>query len=162
MTIRILIAVLFSTLIFNGCNCTKEVDCADQPIFPAFIGFAPSEIDTFVVRKYQQNTNYQSLVDTFLIKSSDGYITSNDTTKVLFQVQNNQGLKPGFDWQVVIPALQKTVFVSDIKGNKKTSECGAQAKDCGCSNDLFSAKQDNQTITFTYTDWQPPFIYIRR
>jgi len=164
MTIRILIAVLFSALIFNGCKCTKEYECGDPPIYPAFIGFSAADIDTFVVRKYQPNTNYQNLVDTFVIKYSDYYRTSNDTTKVILYLKGDQGIKPGFDWQVFIPAVQKTVFVSDIRGNKKTTECGALAapSNCGCANDLFSAKQDNQIITFTDTDRQPPFIYIRK
>lgn len=163
MTNRIIILTFLLALIFNGCLCTKEFDCSDVPIQPAFIDFQLAEIDTLIIRKFKPNDNFQILVDTAIVTYNDLYRTSNDTTKII-HYQLDEGIKAGFDWQLFIPALNKTVFVSNIMGNKKSGSCGYRAvgSACMCNNDLFSAKQDNQVITFQDTNKELPFIYIRK
>jgi hypothetical protein len=138
--------------------CTKEYNCSDLPIQPAFIGFAPSDIDTFILRKFKANNNYQNLIDTFIIKSGDysQYRTSNDTTTVFISDASNSGelgIKVGYDWQIFIPSINKTVFVSAIQSEKKTGKVSSGIfnldKTGVCTNSIFSAKMNNQIINFS-------------
>jgi hypothetical protein len=123
MKINIIIPAFLLPFVFA--SCTKEYDCTDLQIQPAFINFSPSDIDTFVLRKFKPSDNYQNLIDTFIVKYGFyvSYQTSNDTTTVIVTDGKN-GIKAGFDWQIFIPAKNKTIFVSDIVSEKKTGKRG--------------------------------------
>lgn len=119
---NIFITFVFIVLIVSGCRCRKEVQCFDNKILPAFVGFQRSEIDTLVVRKFQASSNFQTRLDTFMVVQSDAYRTTNDTTKIMYYSLEN-GIVTGFDWQIFIPALNRTIIISEIVSNKKTIEC---------------------------------------
>jgi len=165
MVNRVSICILFLSFIIAG--CTQEFECADPQIQPAFIGFSSPDIDTFVIRKFKANGNYQTLLDTsmFIYGYSGPYYTSNDTTSVWVSNEEN-GIKAGFDWQIFIPAKNKTVFISDINSEKTTGTCrtGIFSMDkfgCHCRNKVFSAKENNQVIHFSNSDTGRIVIYIR-
>ena len=165
MTMKVLIFLFLSILLLWG--CTKEYDCSDQQIQPAFIGFLPSDIDTFILRKFKANDNYQNLIDTFKVTYgyTGQYFTSNDTTSV-FATDSKNGIKTGFDWTLFIPAKSKTIYISDIVSEKKTGKCGygifsMDKFGCTCTNSIFSAKQDNQVVTFSNSDTSRYFVFIR-
>ncbi len=165
MKIKILIVSL--SVVFGLVSCSKEYDCTDFQIVPAFIGFSSSDIDTFVLRKYKPNDNYQNLVDTFkVIYGYNGqYYTSNDTTSV-FVSDGKNGIKAGFDWLLFIPAKNRTILISEIVSEKKTGQCGSgifsmDKFGCTCTNKVFSVKKDNQIINFSNSDTARNFIFIR-
>jgi hypothetical protein len=167
MTVKCFISAFLLTLILSG--CTKEYDCTDLVIQPAFIGFASSDIDTFVLRKFKPNDNYQNLIDTFIVKFGDYsvYRPSNDTTTVFVSDAGNDGkvgIKAGYDWQIFIPSINKTVFVSDIISEKTTGKYswGIFSLDKfanNCANRIFSAKMGNQIINFS--DSAGYYLFIR-
>ena len=161
MTNSMLITFGLMLLIVGGCRCRKEVQCFDKKIQPAFVGFQPSEIDTLIIRKFQASDNFQKRLDSFTIFQGDAYRTAGDTTKIVYYPLEN-GIVTGFDWQIFIPALNRTILISEILSNKKTIECGTLARDCGCANDLLSAKVNDQPIPFPKSDFETPFIYIRK
>ena len=155
-----------STLTFI--SCTSEYDCADLQLQPAFIGFSTSEIDTLFLKKFRANDNYQHLIDSFIVSYgySGKYETSNDTTIVVVTDGKN-GIKVDYDWQIFIPALSKTVFVSAIISENKTGKCGAgifsmDKNGCYCTNEIYSAKIDNQAITFSNSNNGSHQIFIRK
>jgi hypothetical protein len=164
MTVRYIIATLLFTI--SIVSCTKEYDCENLQIQPAFINYLPSDIDTFFLRRFKASDNYQTLIDTFVVKyGSNGlYQTSNDTTSVLVTDGKN-GIKAGFDWQLFIPAKNKTVLISDIISEKKTGKRGygifSLDPGPGCTNDIFSAKVNNQIINFSNSATARHYIYIR-
>ena len=166
MTVKYSISgFLFLAIVLFG--CTKEYDCNDLPIQPVFIGFSQSDIDTFIVRKFKANDNYQNLIDTFMVKygTYSLYKISNDTTTVFVGDASNDGkvgIKVGYDWQIFIPSKSKTVFISDIISEKRTGKYGhgifSLDKVPDCVNRIFSAKIDNQIINFS--DSTGYYIYI--
>lgn len=165
MKIKLLITSAFISLIFS--SCSKEFDCTDPQIQTSFIAFPISDIDTFVLRKFKPNDNYQNLIDTFKVVYgyTGQFYISNDTTSV-FVSDGNNGIKSGFDWQIFIPAKNRTVLISDILSEKKTGKCntGIFSLDkfgCTCTNKVFSAKKDNQLINFPNSDTALNTIYIR-
>ena len=167
MTFRYFIpGFLFLTIVLF--SCTKEYDCTDLPIQPVFIGFSQSDIDSFVLRKFKSNDNYQNLIDTFIIKYGDysAYKTSNDTTTVFIGDAGNDGkvgIKFGYDWQIFIPSKNKTVFISDIISEKKTGKRSSGIfnldKVSNCTNRIFSVKMNNQIINFS--DSSGYYLFIR-
>jgi hypothetical protein len=165
MKIKILICSLL--VAFGFLSCSKEYDCDDLQISPAFINFPPSDIDTIILRKYRQNDSYQTLIDTFKVINgySGQYYTSNDTTTV-FVSNGKNGIKAGFDWLIFIPAKNKTIFISEIMSEKKTGTCGSgifsmDKFGCTCTNDIFSVKKDNQIIYFSNPNTARDFIFIQ-
>lgn len=164
MRVRSIITTLFSSILIS--SCTKGYDCIDLQIQPVFINFLPSDLDTFVLRKFKAADNYQTLIDTFVVKYGyyGLYQTSNDTTSVLVTDGKN-GIKARFDWQLFIPAKNKTVLISDIISEKKTGKrgYGIFSMDPGpsCTNDIFSAKMNNQIINFSNSDTARHYVYIR-
>jgi hypothetical protein len=158
-----IVIVLTITTLFS---CTKEYNCTDLQIQPAFIQFASSDIDTFVLRKFKTGDNFQTLIDTVIVKYGyNGYYQAiNDTTSV-FVTDGKNGIKAGFDWQIFIPAKNKTSFVSDIVSEKKTGKTGygifSMDPAPGCTNKIFSVKMDNHTINFSNSDTASHYLYIR-
>jgi hypothetical protein len=147
---------LFLTIVLF--SCTKEYDCTDLPVQPAFIAFSQSDIQTFVLRKFKSNDNFKNLIDTSIVKYGDYsvYKTSNDTTIVFVgdaSNDGNAGIKFGYDWQIFIPSKNKTVFISDIVSEKKTGKHSSGIfsldKIGNCTNRIFSAKIDNQIVNFS-------------
>jgi hypothetical protein len=163
MTARFIITTLFLSILFV--SCTKEYDCSDLQIQPAFINYLQSDIDTFVLRKFKASDNFQTLIDSSVVKYDNGfYQASNDTTSVLVTDGKN-GIKAGFDWQLFIPAKNTTVLISDISSEKKTGKRGygifSMDPASGCTNKVFSAKVNNQLINFSNSDTARHYIYIR-
>lgn len=131
----IVLPLLF--LIMFGC----QHPCGNSPLNPAFVGFSQSDIDTFVLRAYEANGNYDQLIDTFLIsKSGPGiYTTTNDTTIVELFINNSKSyIRAGFDWQIYIPAENKTISISNIISNQ------AEGPSKGCLNPINSFLQDGK------------------
>jgi hypothetical protein len=164
MTIRFTPAIILVIILLT--SCTKEYDCVDTQISPAFVGYSSSDIDTFVIRKFKISDNFQTLLDTSVItRSLSGhYETSNDTTIVSISISPNP-IKADFDWQLYIPAKNKTVLISNIVSEKRKGKrgFGIFSMDPGsdCINNIFSAKIDNQHINFRNAEVERPVIFIK-
>lgn len=158
-----LATILFISLAFSG--CTKAYDCEDPQLVPAFVRFLPAEINTFVIRKYQANTNFQNLVDSIVVSlgGKSQYYTSNDTTSV-FVTDGRNGIRAGYDWQLYIPARNRTVSITEIVSEKKRGKqvygIFSMDKKPGCVNFVYSVKVDNQLKQFSTTDNSANFIFI--
>ena len=155
-------------LTFILISCTREYDCTDPPLQPAFIGFSTSEIDTLILKKFKANDNYQHIIDSFIVKHgySGQFETSHDTT-IVFVTDGKNGIKVDYDWQIFIPSISKTVLVSSIESENKTGKCGSgifsmDKQGCYCTNEIYSAKIDNQIITFSNSNTGRYNIFIRK
>ncbi|MFL5740610.1 MAG: hypothetical protein ACJ75B_10365 [Flavisolibacter sp.] len=136
----LMLPALILTSVFS---CHLKHDCVDNYINPAFIGFLPSDIDSFVLRKYKPNDNFQHLLDTILVidKYASIYTASNDTTVVYVNSSDPSHLiTPGFDWQVYIPAKNKTVQISSITSTE------TEGPGRTCYNPINSFNMDGQII----------------
>ncbi len=137
--VKIIVLLSVLSIFLMGC---PEHTCVNNSINPAFIGFAASDIDTFVLRAYKVNTSFQQLEHTVTVinHNSTIYTTSNDTTIVDVNSSDpNDFINPGFDWQIYIPAKKKTVSISNIITDATQGRRG-------CSNPIISFVQDGQTI----------------
>lgn len=138
--IKIVLIYLSSFAFLSGC----EYRCSDRRITPLFIGFLPTDIDTVLFKAYVANDNYQHLVKTISVIASQGAgidTSANDTAVIKATVVDPAYfITPGYDWQIFIPAKNRTVSISNIV----SPETEGHSK--GCWNPINSFIQDNQLI----------------
>lgn len=147
-------------------SCKQEHDCIDMQIGTAFIGFKASDLDTIVLRKYEAGSNFTNLIDTLILVSGNNtiHIVNNDTTRVLVsEVNNSSGVKFGNDWQIYVPAQNRTIHVSQIIREKKTIKCGGgmDKQGCACNNPILSFKQDTVIRSFSIDDVNNRNAFVR-
>lgn len=153
-------------------SCTKEQAREAPQVQPTFSGLAPADTNTLLVRQYAAGTGFATLLATAMITEAqdDYYQMHNDTTSV--RITNWQAaIVPGYDWQIEVPALRKTVRLTGISSEQRSEKVGwgIFSLETGpkCQNPIFSLEQDGQPITFTqqtgsnslYPEYR---IFIRR
>lgn len=137
--IKKIILLLILSACLMGC---PEHTCQPNYINPAFIGFAPADIDTVILRSYKRGDTFQHLVDTIVITNqySKIYTMSHDTTFVDINSSDpSHFINPDFDWQIYIPAKRRTVSISNIMTDATQGRRG-------CSNPIISFLQDGQMV----------------
>jgi hypothetical protein len=138
--IKILLIYLSSFAFLSGCN----YQCSDRHITPLFIGFLPADLDTLIFKAYVSNDNYQHLVKTITVIASQGAgidTTANDTTVIKATVIDpTYYITPGYDWQIYIPAKNRTVSISNIVSPQ------SEGHSKGCWNPINSLVQDSQLV----------------
>jgi hypothetical protein len=166
ITRQFLFFISLAALLLTSCGKDHECDCLDVPIQTSFIGYPMSDIDTFVIRKFKAADNYQTLLDSIKVGYGGvgAYNNLHDTTNVT--LYHGNVITAGYDWQIFIPAVNKTILLTDIEAEKNTGTYrtgifSMDKKGCNCWNRVFSAKINNQPFTFQSTDGNY-FIYIRK
>jgi hypothetical protein len=131
------------------CSCGKTITCSDPPIGIAFISTPATTIDTIILRKFELNSNFQTLIDTMSIfqniNSSIVLSITNDTAYIRIS-DINKAVRNGFDWQLFIPNTGQTFSITDIEVQNLSSKCGTFSTMCFCYNKVTSIKLDNQNI----------------
>ena len=145
--------IIFLTLLTIISSCSREYNCEDTSITPVFIKFQPADIDTLVIRKYAINSNFTNQLDSGIIEfgRSGNYISQNDTT-IIQSYSEKLSVKNGFEWQIYIPAKNKSINITDIKSENRIEKCstGFSSKlNCACTNQIFSCKKDNVQVNFS-------------
>jgi hypothetical protein len=138
-------ASLFLFILLSIYGCNKDVPCGDANVQMIFTSFPLSDLDTIVLRKYKLADNYQHLVDTInIFYDSSLYRQSNDTTFVSL-ADPMKGIKVHYDWQISIPAINRTVFISDITSEQGTIKCSnvLEPLGCFCTNKIYSLKKNS-------------------
>ena len=140
-------------------SCQYEYNCGDLAIYPTFLGFDSSDIDTIIIRKFEPNTNYQNLIDTFIATSANSLYSgvSDSTTVFIDYNRQEKDIKVNYDWQIFVPAKQRVISISDIKSEKTTGERDRFGEPIGnsCYNRIFSMNVNGQLINLTNL---PPYV----
>ena len=130
-------------LIANLTSCCKTVDCEPGYLDIATINFTREQSDTFIIRRYKVNTNFNVLVDTLLVaRNVNAYYRDMglDTSSVLMYDSNPFKVNPGFDYVIFFPATNTIRKISDIKETKNQQTLCLRLK--RCFNDINSYKVD--------------------
>ena len=136
---RMIFICIISLAFFSGC----ERECYPGEINLTFVGFARADIDTLIIRAYTANDNYSHLLDTVLenVGYASIFIVSNDSLVVYLNSSDlYHTITAGYDWQIYIPAKNRTVRISNI--------ISPQTKNSGrsCVNPINSFEQDGKLI----------------
>lgn len=154
---------LFTFMFLCIYGCAKQFPCSDTNVQMIFTAFKPADLDTIVLRKFKPADNYLHLIDSInIFYDSSVFIRSNDTT-VVFLNGAMQGIKAHYDWQIVIPAINRTVFISDIVSEQSSGTCGG-VQACGCINKIYSLKIDNVLMDLSNLNqnFGPYHVYIHK
>ena len=158
--IKINVQLLLIVVLMIGC----KNPCRNNNVNPAFVGFSQNDIDTIILKSFKPNDNFRQPVDTILIANFIGgasiYTTINDTTFVYINNSNpNHNISSGLDWQIYIPAQNKTISISNIlsESNEGGKGCLNPIKSF-IQNGLFIVPQIYNTKQF-YTSGYHAYIY---
>ncbi len=130
------------TIVFS--SCSRSIDCIDPPIYISFISFPPNSLEKIVIKKFGKDNNFQNLIDTLQVTTGVGSIIKSGDTSHLSLGNPKNYPKPGFDWQIFIPSINRTISISDINKVDKTGKCAAMQKDCFCDNEILGLRVNNQ------------------
>ena len=145
-------------------SCYPTHPCTDSNLIPAFTGFTnPDDFTTIIFRAYKQGANFDEIKDSFQINNPSNGISSHGDTIYIWLSgsytpnRHCRVLGPDFDWEIFLPALNKTYRISEIV-NKRTEDMGQY-----CVNEISSCSIDGKTIypEFTgYTKFDYPIGFI--
>ena len=144
----LVMSILFAVA-FIG--CCYEVDCQKENLSFGVVSFAPTDYDTIIFRKYEANSNFQTLLDT--IELRDIYLLnpniSGDTVVFLtsdYPLLNVKfNLEAGNDYEIFFPAINKLTRVTEIlETNVKVKKCPPSDGPSGCFNSIIGFKIDGQ------------------
>lgn len=139
----IFILLISSTLL----ACKKTISCPDPDILIGFISEPIENIDTIILRKFVANNNYQTLLDTLGVYNNiNGNINvypNGDTLSVRI-LNNEQGIKQGFDWQIFNPSTNRTYNISDIEKKEIEKEYGTFETQFFCRDEITKISINNQ------------------
>lgn len=151
----------FYLVVFTGCGYKGVYPCSDSSFRTYFLQFSDGEIDTMILRKYKPNDSYQQLVESVVLtRSNTLYERRGDTVRIY--TADSIGIKARFDWQIEIPAMGRTVNISEIVSSEEEFKCPSLARDCGCFNTVHSVRVDNVLLTNLGTYPGDHALYIRR
>lgn len=109
--------------IFSSC---KKCPCgAAEGLLPAFIGYSESQTDTLILRRYANTGTFSQLMDTLLINEPLlNFKRSNDTLSPTYNSISIPMIE-GNDYEIVVPAINKTYRISGIAETKNTMTCNS-------------------------------------
>lgn len=124
------------TVSFLACN----FPCRESPVNPTFVGYKIADIDTFILRIYQADDNFQHLLDTVLVhnKQASIFTSFSDTTVVYINDSDPQKwISTDHDFELYLPAINKSYRITNIASdNNKGGK--------NCLNPITSLKLDGQ------------------
>ncbi len=150
MNMKTLFVVVITAMALTA--CCYEVDCEQENLNFGLVSFKTSDIDTIIFRKYDANSNFQSLKDTMKITNINVLTPSISGDTVLFLSSNYPSenikfqLTAGNDYEIFIPGTLKLTRITDILEQKtKRKNCDISDGNKTCYNPIIGFKVDGQT-----------------
>lgn len=153
-----LVLLIATVLIMQSCD-KKDQDCAFIAPDVVFVNFTPDESDTLIIRRYEKDNQFNTLLDTFLITKANIIrepvgkdsvkLTSATYTKLRTELFAN-------NWEIYLPGVSRTYRISDVAATF-TQE---HEPSTTCQSFANTVNVDGQT--FNYTSWfdVPYRIYL--
>jgi hypothetical protein len=142
--------IIILIVILQGCS--RDIECSDPPINISFISFTANTLHNIIIRKFDKDSHFQSLVDTLQVSAANGNISNRGDTSDLSLYNPNYHLKAAFDWQIFIPGINRTISITDINKLDKNGKCAAMQTNCFCDDEVLGLKVDNRAGVLT-TDY---------
>lgn len=151
---RTLFIFLITSMLGAACT-TKEVDCKNPQMLTSFIGYTIPELDTLVIRKFKNDGTFTQKLDSFLFFNNTNFNNLAQFGDTIFMQSFNEkfNITADHDWQISIPALNKTINIGPFTIEQKKGKCQSglfsmTKVSCDCPNNVKILKLDNQTLTF--------------
>ena len=157
------VAFIFSTILSSCCH---ELQCANSFTLLnnfSLINFTKSELDTVVVRRFAQETNFTTPIDSFVLDSLNCQITlfyNNDSIPnctVYDFVGNPFNITVGYDYEIFIPTTNTLAKISNLLEPERSEKVcfGSDYAPTSCINSYTSiyvnGQPQNNTSIITIT-----------
>lgn len=122
--------VIAAILVLQSCK-KDDVHCPFLPPEMIFVGFSETERDTMIIRRYEKNGQFNSLLDTALVSKANITATLKGTDSIQLVPANYTKFNSEFyanDWEIFFPTINRTVRASEITPRFTTERNGAE--DC--------------------------------
>lgn len=132
-------------LMQNLISCCRTEDCETGYLNIAAINFSRQESDTFILRRFKENTTYNQLIDTLLLaRNINSFYTDKglDTSFVILNESNPFRLTTGYDYELFFPATSTLRRISNIVESKNHQKVCATTNGRRCYNNINSYKVD--------------------
>jgi hypothetical protein len=146
--------------VLQSCSKTKE-DCSFLAPDIVYVGFTQAETDTFIIRRFEKNTNFIKPLDTLKITRAhiDRIPVGEDSVKLV--PDNYSRLSTDFylnDWEIYFPAMDRTVYITNAVP-QFTQEKEASAL---CHSYVSSVNFDNRVYQFSSWFDTPYRVYVTK
>ena len=145
------ILLLTSITSCHHCECV-----ASWGLKLGFIDFNGTDIDTIIVRKFEKGNNFNHLLDTVQWDHSNVQFDSQGSTFRMRSWDGDLTLKSIFDYQVMIPSINRTYNITEIDEPQIEGNCPGKT---ACVNIIVSCKVDG---SFVSTDSTVEFLYLKK
>jgi hypothetical protein len=112
------ISVLFTigTILSSCCHilqCTNDTTILNHI---TFLNFTKSELDTVIVKRFVQQTNFASPMDIFILDSLNTSLVGSDSTSYSVTNFGNYrfNITVGYDYEILIPATNTLAKINNL------------------------------------------------
>ena len=137
---------IFLLIIFVTSNaCNHECKRAASNI--ALVSYLPAETDTIIVRKFEKNSSFTTMIDTFYIdRLTSTYQNKNDTLEVFYSFGTDDGLLSKYDYEIYLPGINRLYQLTDITEAFESMNQGLSCRKVECLNSIRSYKVNGQLM----------------
>ena len=159
MKFQICIAVL--VIFLTSCGKTRQ--CPKENLFPAYIAYADTEIDTVILRRFRLGSNFVQKLDSIILTPANCQFSRRSDTVILFSIDLTNRINDEYEWQIFNPFDQKTASISDMKFQIEERRSGGlfSMDPSPCFSPIISYKRDDTTVTTT-TQLGNKYLYIHK
>ncbi len=120
------------------------------------ISFSASEIDTLITRKFSKGSNFSLQIDSTIMDENNVMFRAQNDTSQMVSWRGNILLSSKYDYQISIPAVSRTISVTEINEPQLEGDCRGKV---ACGNIITSVRL-NAGLTPTFI--QNDILYFKK
>jgi hypothetical protein len=157
--IRAFLLIIPVMILLTLAACSKTCYCKPALLNLNYVSFTPAETDTVILRRYDRNSNFNQLLDTFVLTTQTADFNYNKDTLSIHAKDEASRLRSFYNYVLYLPSLNRSDSLSGIN-ELYDREKGNSNLECTCTNRILSFYQNRDTITTL--DPVSPYAYINR
>lgn len=158
MKILLTIPVLFSSIfLFQGGCGTTMIDCSNEQLAFTTVGYSTEELTDVIVRRYERESNYTTLIDSIWFRLSPGQYTPDSDTlplttmRVINHLSGYNGIEQlnatvNHDYEIFIMKTGATYRISNVKDQQNYTQEVPRSGHESCNNFIVSYNLDGNEI----------------
>lgn len=136
----ILLAYL-ATSFYSGC---RTCNCVDGEISFHFSGYSTAELQNIVVKKYALGSNFGQRTDSIHFSDAIDYRLEQRSDVIYLNPKDSRlNLRKDGDYQIELPAANRTYRITDIRMRQVRDQCGGKSI---CINPVESIRIDGTLL----------------
>lgn len=137
--------ILLLTILVVSNSCTHK--CLRVESHIALVSYLPAEAEAVIVGRFEKNSDFATLIDTFsLNRLTSSYQSKNDTLEIFESYGTDNGLLSTYDYEIYLPAINRRYQVTEITETFESMNPGLSCKKVECLNSIRSYKVNGQLM----------------